>query len=70
MRNLLWSLLLGLLTIACSGDDKKSGADVSNTDTVDIVTPINIMDFIEGEWVADYAIDDPKGYRWEILKLG
>lgn len=44
-------------------------------DTSEVVPPqpeikkLPIAENIIGEWVADYAIDDPQGYRWEVLKF-
>lgn len=61
MRNILWCLLFGFFIFACCDDDKQSESDA--------LAPINLEDYIEGEWVADYSIDDPKGYRWEVIKF-
>lgn len=69
MKKLLWSILCSFLIAACCKDHKETENIGLGTDTIEVATPINIKDFIEGEWVADYAIEDPKGYRWEILKF-
>lgn len=54
-------MLFGLFTFfSCSEDDKPE---------LPKPQPLPIANNITGEWVADYAIDDPQGYRWEILKF-
>ena len=68
MRKLLWLILVGPLIASCSDDNNKIGVNDSGTDTT-VVSPVNLEKLIIGEWVADYAVDDPKGYRWEILKF-
>ena len=69
MKKILWFIFVGLFVMACCNDEKNSKTNDFGMDTTVVVTPNSINEFIEGEWVADYAIDDPKGYRWEIIKF-
>ena len=61
MKKYFWTLLSIGLAIFTSCSDEPN--EISATDNV-----VN-ESFLIGEWVADYAIDDPLGYRWEILKF-
>ena len=59
---LFLSSLLCFAFLSCSKDEEK---DNKPDESIEQVLKENIV----GEWVADYATDDAKGYRWEILKF-
>ena len=58
--SIVFMLAWAFAICSCSDDEK--------TETP-VIVKLPIAENIIGEWVADYAIDDPQGYRWEILKF-
>lgn len=62
MKKFIFSFLCGMLIVSCCSEPNPEPDSTS-------VAPPLIKDYLIGEWVADYAIDDPMGYRWEIIKF-